>query len=113
MLICCTDLRGKNEVDEKYLRNRLAPKIADHWVNVAIQLAVENPNTFEPFVNLTEERFRRMLLCWLQSNKDKKTLDEIFATFEQALKNLKLNKCAEEFSENVKEYKQRSVTEIN
>ena len=107
MLFYCTDLKGKDKVDINYLLLTLAPNIASNWKNVATQLGITNVNKFAPFVDLTEERFGRMLQFWLYNNKTKR-LDEIFLTFEEALRNIKLNTSAGEFSAKYKEYLEHS-----
>lgn len=98
-----TDLSGKEKVDDKYLQNIVAPKIASNWRDVAIQLGFSEADNFAQHVNLVGERFRQMLKLWLDSN-EAKTLDEVLKVFHQALIDIELIADAEDFLKNSEEY---------
>ena len=100
---------GKEELSDKDL-NKIAPNIATEWKDVGIQLGIKNLDIYAQKVNLTDEKFKRMLMEWLKTNKSK-TLDEIFKTFYDALYEIELIADAGKFKENAEKYKKGGVEE--
>ena len=107
---CYTDLGGKEELSDKDLLNKIAPKIATEWKDIGIHLGIQNIDIYAQKVNLTDEKFKRMLTEWLKTNKAK-TLDEIFKTFHEALHEIDLISDAEKFLKKAEKYKEGSVEE--
>ena len=70
---------GKEELSDKDL-NKVAPNIATEWKDIGIQLGIRSVDSYAQKVNLTDEKFKRMLMEWLKTNKAK-TLDEILKHF--------------------------------
>ena len=83
--------------------NKIIPYIATHWKNIGIQLDIENLDIYEKNTDLTEEKFRRTLKLWLQSNP--KPVDELLDMFYEALQGIELFTAAEEFKTNAEKFK--------
>ena len=72
---------------------------------IGIQLGIPNVDNYAQAIDLTDEKFRRMLKMWLQNNKAK-TLDEIFDMLHGALLEIDLlNADAEIFLKKAEEFK--------
>ena len=99
-----TALGDEEKFDDKYLLNEIAPVIATDWKSVGIQLGIPNVDNYAQTIDLTDEKFRRMLKMWLVNNKAK-TLDEIFDKFHEALLEIDLNADAEDFLKKAKKFK--------
>ena len=84
--------------------NEIAPVIATDWKSVGIQLGIPNVDNYAQTIDLTDEKFRRMLKMWLQNNKAK-TLDEIFDMLHGALLEIDLNADAEIFLKKAEKFK--------
>ena len=90
--------------------NKIAPNIATEWKDIGIQLGIKNVDIYAQKVNLTDDKFKRMLKEWLKTN-EAKTLDEIFKTFHEALHEIDLIADAENFLKKAEKYKEGSVEE--
>ena len=101
-------MEGKEEISDRDLLNKIAPKIATEWKNIGIQLGIRNIHIYLKYVNLTNERFKQMLMVWLNTNKAK-TLDEIFNMFYEALHEINLIANAEEFWKKAEKYIKKGV----
>lgn len=82
----------------------IALKIATDWKETGIRLGIPSISILASIVDLTEEKFRRMLELWLKRNKAK-TLDKILDTFHEALHEIDLIADAEEFKKKADEFK--------
>ena len=82
-------------ITEKDLK-KIIPNIATDWKTVGNQLGITNLNIYEKNTKLAEEKFRRTLQLWLNSNP--KPVNELLGMFYEALKGIGLFTSAEEFS---------------
>lgn len=96
MWLFCVDKQRGQAFDVKYI-NKVARDIAPFWNDVGIQLGVNHLNNIQNIHNPTEYKFKEMLQEWLRKQKCSK--HDVFTKFYEALKEIRLIKAAEEFSE--------------
>ena len=102
-VLCNTEFGSGKKLEEGDL-TEIIPSIAVYWKDVGIQLGIRNVEIYsgDP-ESITDEKFNKMLLEWLQKNK--KSLGDLGKVFGGALRVIQLNAAAEKFHDNCEQFK--------